>query len=131
MSNLSDMFGSNCQIYDDNENLVSIGTTLLFWDDDPLCLFVEQAGSRFRIFDDGQVMMHMFGSGLHFRNESLLQSIALVAAPEGVSFNAEGEFEIWAESNDIADAFARYMSAMVALLKWESVEVERMSTPRL
>lgn len=25
--------------------------------------------------------------------------------------------------------FAHYMSAMVALLKWEAVEVERMSTP--
>ena len=74
-------------------------------------------------------MMHMFGSGLHLRNEDLLQSIAHVATPEGVSFNSEGEFEIWAESNDIAGAFAHYMSAMVALLNWEAIEVNRMSTP--
>jgi hypothetical protein len=131
MSNLADTFGTNCQVFEDNENLASVGTNLFFWDDDPLYLFVEQVESRIRIFDDGEVVMHMFGSGIHYRNENFMESVVRIAALEGVSLNAEDELEIWAESSGIADAYARYMSVMDALLKWESAEVNRMATPRV
>lgn len=43
MSNLADMFGNSYQVFDDDENLVSVGTSLEFWDDDPFALYVEQA----------------------------------------------------------------------------------------
>jgi hypothetical protein len=130
MSNLADIFGSNCQVFDDDENLASVGTDLLFWDDDPLYLFVEQVESRIRIFDDGEVVMHMFGSGIEYRNENFMESVAHIATRGGVSLNAEGELEIWDESSGMADAYARYMSVMEALLTWESAEVNRMATPR-
>lgn len=129
MSNLADMFGNSYQVFDDDENLVSVGTSLEFWDDDPFALYVEQVGSRIRIFDDGLVVMHMLGSGLEYFNENLMQSIANIAKPEGVFLNDDDDFEIWAEAGEISDAFARYMSAMVALLKWESEEVIRLSGP--
>jgi hypothetical protein len=48
---------------------------------------------------------------------------------EGVSLNAEGEFEIWTPGEEVASAFARYMASMDALIKWESDEVKRMSGP--
>ena len=99
MSNLADMFGSNCQVFDDDENLASVGTDLLFWDEDPLYLFVEQVESRIRIFDDGEVVMHMFGSGIEYRNENFMESVAQIAALGGVSLNAAGELEIWDESS--------------------------------
>lgn len=129
MSNLADMFGNSYQVFDDDENLVSVGTSLEFWDDDPFAVYVEQVGSRIRIFDDGIVVMHMLGSGIDYDNEDLMQSIASIAAPEGVLLNDEGDFEIWAEASEASDAFARYISAMVALLKWESAEVIRLSGP--
>jgi hypothetical protein len=129
MSNLANMFGNSYQVFDDDENLVSVGTSLEFWDDDPFALYVEQVGSRIRIFDDGLVVTHMLGSGLEYFNENLMQSIANIAKPEGVLLNDDEDFEIWAEASEISDAFAHYMSAMVALLKWEAVEVERISTP--
>ena len=130
MSNLADMFGNSYQVFDDDENLVSVGTSLEFWDDDPFALYVEQVGSRIRIFDDGLVVTHMLGSGLEYFNENLMQSIANIAKPEGVLLNDDGDFEIWAEASEMSDAFAHYMCAMVALLKWEAEEVERLSTPR-
>ncbi|HEY0490269.1 MAG TPA: hypothetical protein VGD30_12195 [Telluria sp.] len=40
-------------------------------------------------------------------------------------------FETWAEASEVRNAFARYMSAMAAVLKWEAAEVNRIATPRV
>lgn len=129
MNNLASMFGNSYQVFDDDENLVSVATSLAFWDDDPLALYIERIGSRIRIFDDGMVFMHILGSGIEYCNKSWMRTVADIAAEEGVFLNDQGDFEIWAEASEVPDTFARYMSAMAAVLKWEATEVNRMATP--
>ena len=131
MNNLANMFGNSYQVFDDDENLVSVATSLEFWDDDPLALYVERIGSRIRIFDDGMVFMHILGSGIEYCNKSWMQTVADIAAREGVLLDDQGDFEIRAEASEVSDAFARYMSAMAAVLKWEAAEVSRIATPRV
>ena len=126
MSNLANMFADSYQVFDDDENLVSVGTALAFWDEDVFALYVERVGSRLRFFDDGLVMMHMYGSGIDFDNKNLTQSVAMIAEPEGVTLNG-ADLEIWAESSNVAGAFSRYMSAILALMEWEAAEVSRLS----
>ena len=79
MSNLADMFGNSYQVFNDDENLVSVGTALEFWDDDPFALYFERVGSRIRFFDDGMVVMHMLGSGIEYGNANFMHSIARIA----------------------------------------------------
>ena len=126
MSNLADMFGNSIQVFEDDENLVSVGTSLEFWDEVPFALYIEQVGSRVRIFDDAMVVMHMLGSGIDFDNENLTLSVTKIAEPEGVVLNGD-DLEIWAEASEAAGAFSRYLSAILALMKWEAAEVSRLS----
>lgn len=126
MSTLANMFADSYQVFDDDESLVSVGTALEFWDEDLFALYVERVGSRLRFFDDGLVMMHMYGSGIHFDNVNLTQSVAKIAEPEGVTLNG-ADLEMWTEASEAAGAFSRYLSAVLALMKWEAAEVSRLS----
>jgi hypothetical protein len=120
MSNLADLIGVSCELLDDDESLAVVDVTIEFVDEDPLFVYVEKIGQKLRFFDGGDVVFHMIARGVELEDRSDAEFITRLTTPEGVELNDAGELEIWAEADDAHAAFTRFVSALMAIVAWES-----------
>jgi hypothetical protein len=120
---VSELLGFVCHYLNDENTLAVIDTPFLFQDGDSIPVYVEQPDSKLRFFDDGEVIWHFMGRGVPLDEPGQSKFIADLAAPYGVALNGEGELEIWANAGQEPAAFARYISAMLAIVRWEEDQV--------
>lgn len=116
---IQDLLGLTCFPLNDDGSLAMISTPFTFEDGDGVPVYIEKVPGHVRFFDDGGVMMHFLGRGLSLDNGRKTKFIKTVAQHNGVSFNDDGELEVWAPESQASAAFAKYMAAVLGLVGWE------------
>lgn len=117
--NVSELLGFACHYLNDEGTLAAIDTPFVFQDGDPFPVYIEQREGKLRFFDDGGVIWHFIGVGIPLDEPGDSKFIEDLAAPNGLALNGEDELEIWAHAGQAPEAFARYISAMFAMVRWE------------
>jgi hypothetical protein len=118
-NHLSSLLGLTCHPLNDDGSVAMIETPFQFEDGDAIPVFVEHIGQQVRFFDDGAVFMHFMGRGVSLSNANQTRFIKTAAEAHGAAFNADGEVEVFSDAQDAPAAFARYLAAMMAVVRWE------------
>lgn len=118
-SNIGELLGFEYESLDDDGKLGTIDTPFLFEDRDPIPVYVQEVEGRIRFFDDGGVIWHFMGRGVPLDEKGDTDFIREVIAHTGATLNKSGEIEAWANASDAPEAFARYLSAVLAMVRWE------------
>lgn len=118
-SSISEMIGFTCHALSDDGSVAMIDTPFTFPDGDGVPVFVEKIAGMVRFFDDGGAILHLLGRGISLDDQRKTKFIRNLSEPNGVSLNSMGELEIWSKKEDARDAFAKYISTMLALSSWE------------
>lgn len=116
---IPELLGIECHHLDDEGKLAVIDTPFLFYDGDSIPVYLEQQNDHVRIFDDGEILWRFSGFGFRFDEPGGTRFIEELVEPSGVTLNDAGEFEIKADQEEIPAAFARYVTAMLAIVRWE------------
>ncbi|AOV03609.1 MULTISPECIES: DUF1828 domain-containing protein [Delftia] len=118
--NLLNLTGFACQPINEQGTLARINTPFCFADGDPVPVYVQSFDNDVhRFFDDGQTVLHFIGRGMNFSSGHKLRFLSNLASKHGASLNAKGVIEILSTDSSSADAFARYISCLVAITHWE------------
>lgn len=118
-STLSTLIGFTCYPLSDDGSIAMIDAPFAFPDGDSIPIYVENAGGQIRFFDDGGAILHLMGRGISLEDKRKTRFIKTLASPYGVSLNDMGELEIFAPAAEAPAAFAKYISAMLSLSRWE------------
>ena len=114
------MTGFACQPISEQGDLARISTPFCFADGDPVPVYVQSfANNVHRFFDDGQTLLHFIGRGMQFDNGHKLRFLSNIAQKHGASMNEKGVLELLSKGSSTADAFAQYITCMVAISQWE------------
>lgn len=116
---LTTHLGLHCQPLDEQGKVFLINTPFRFQDGDHIPLYVEVVGQQLRFFDDGAAFMHFAGMGVHLQTGQQVRFLKNAAEAHGGSFNDRGEIELWTRAGDSGQAFARYVSTVMELVRWE------------
>ena len=122
-THISEIIGLSCHPLSDDGNVAMIDTPFVFADGDNIPVFVEKLGGKVRFFDDGGAILHLRGRGVFLDDHRKTRFIKNLAGPNGVALSDMGELEIWTDSADAPAAFAKYVSTMLALVKWEHEQI--------
>jgi hypothetical protein len=113
------LLGFKCHYLNDERTLAAIETPFVFEDKDPLPVYMEEAGQKVRVFDDGGVINHFDEIGLTMNSWADTKFIEAVARLHGVTLNDQGELEVWADGRTVPEAFARFLAALLEIVCWE------------
>jgi len=122
-SQISSLIGISCHPLTDDGDVAMIDTSFAFEDGAGIPVYVEKVGEHVRFFDDGGVILHLRGRGVNLDDNRKTRFIKSLAEPVGVTLSDMGELEIWANAKDSPSAFAKYISAMLALVRWEHDQI--------
>jgi hypothetical protein len=117
--NVSQLLGFEYEPLDDDGSVGLIATPFLFEDGDGVPVYVEESDGKIRFFDDGEVILHFMGRGVPLDEKGDTDFIRELIAYTGATLNKSGEIEAWANASDAPEAFARYLSAVLAMVRWE------------
>lgn len=118
-ANTSELLGFAISYDNDERTLAVIETPFTFWDQDPVPICLEQVGDKIRFFDDGEVIWNFLGNEVHLNEPRFVEIICELVRPEGVYLNQSDELEISGDPADAPTMFARFLSALTAVLRWE------------
>lgn len=116
---LSAMIGFDCCPLTAAGNVALISTPFQFEDGEGVPVFAEVVDGQVRFFDDGGVMLHFLGRGMNLDDKRRLKFIATAAEMNGAVLNEQGEIEVWSSVESAPTAFAKYVSAILAVSAWE------------
>lgn len=111
--------GFACFPLDEEGRVFLIDTPFCFQDGNHIPLYVEVVGKQFRFFDDGAAYMHFAGLGLNLGSGNQIKFLKNAAEINGGTFNERGEIELWVDQDKSGQAFARYVSTLAELVRWE------------
>ncbi|MES2322382.1 MAG: DUF1828 domain-containing protein [Pseudomonadota bacterium] len=121
--NVAELIGMSCEVLDEYGHIGMVNTPFTFEDGDPLPVYVEKLGNQIRFFDAGSTIIHLLGRGLVLDSRRKTRFIKNLAEPNGVALTDAGELEVWTSAVNAPEAFARYMAAMLALVRWEQEQI--------
>lgn len=122
-SKISSLIGISCHPLSDDGGIAMIDTSFVFEDGAGVPVFVESIGEQVRFFDDGEIILHFRGRGVQLDMPGKTRFIKNLAEPNGVALSDRGELEIWANAKDAPAAFAKYVSTILALVRWEHDQI--------
>jgi hypothetical protein len=120
---MSEILGFACHPLSDDGLVAMIDSPFTYPDGDELPIFIEKIGPQLRFFDDGGALFHLLGRGVTLDDHRKTKFIKNIAEPNQVSLNTLGELETWSTEAEAPAAFARYVSTMLSLAKWESEQL--------
>jgi hypothetical protein len=129
-TNVSEFLGIECHHLDDEGSVAVIDTPFLFCDGDSIPVYVALENGKVRFFDDGEIILRFRGFGFRIDEPGDTKFIEEIVSPSGVSLNDAGEFETCAEQGEIPAAFARYVTAMLSIIRWEQEDSARVDERR-
>lgn len=122
-SNVSELLGFACHHLENDGSVAVIDTPFLFEDGDSIPVYVEEIGGRLRFCDNGEVIWHFMGRGVPLDEPGSANFMQEIVAPRGARLNSDGELEVWADATEAQAGFARYISAIFAIVGWEYEQV--------
>ena len=120
---LSTILGLKCHPLTDDGTVVLVDTAFKFQDGDYVPVYVQHIANQVRFFDAGETVMHFIGRGVKFSDAKNAKFMKKIAEQNGSIFNDDGEIESWANQDNASEAFAKYMSAMLGLVRWEHDQI--------
>lgn len=117
--NISELIGFEYLALDDHGAFGAINTPFEFEDGDPVPVYLEEIDGEIRFFDDGGVIMHFAGIGVPVDEKGEADFIRNAIAPSGARLNEMGEVEARGPAAHSPAIFARYISAILAMVRWE------------
>ena len=116
---ISKLIGVSCLPLSEDGSVAYIDTSFAFEDGSSIPVFVEKVGDQVRFFDDGETILHLRGRGLSLDDNRKTKFLKNLGAPSQVMLSEMGELEAWAAFDDAPKAFARYLTTMLAVTRWE------------
>lgn len=116
---LTARIGLQCHPLDEEGRVFLIETPFRFQDGDHIPVYVELVGEQCRFFDDGAAFMHFTGLGMRLDSGHQIRFLKHAAESHGARFTDQGEIEVWARVDEAGQAFARYIAALLDLVRWE------------
>jgi hypothetical protein len=116
---LHNLLGISIDTLIDNDNIGVVDTPFVFDDGDEIPVCFERVGGRVRFFDDGEVVEHFLDRGIEFLKPGSADFIRELIAPYGLTLTKDGNVEIWEAEQQAPKAFAQYLSAMLAIVRYE------------
>jgi uncharacterized protein DUF1828 len=102
------------------EVIHAISTPFQFFDGDGIHVFIEEVGPLVRLFDGGETMFHVAGSGIKFRDNRSISPIKKLIKDAGADFSDDGEISALAMPAEAHASFQKVISAILAVADWES-----------
>lgn len=119
-NDIASLLGFTCHPLNNDGSIALIDTPFTFEDGESLPVFVEKVGQSVRFFDDNEVVFHFLGRGLGDSNGGLrTRFIKNAIAPYGITLNDGNVIEVWSDQKSSKEAFARYLSGLLAIVAWE------------
>ncbi|MFC5608206.1 DUF1828 domain-containing protein [Variovorax soli] len=118
-AHLTTLLGFDCTPLDEGGMVAHVSTPFRFADGDAVPVYVEMANGQVRFFDDGHTVMHFTGRGMRLEDGRHTRFLTTAAQAHGATFSDQGDMEAWAPEAQAADAFGRYMAAMLEVCRWE------------
>lgn len=122
-SQISSLIGVSCHPLSEDGNVAFIDTSFTFQDGSGVPVYVEKVGKQIRFFDDGEVILHLRGRGVALDDKKKTKFLKNITEPNSVMLSEAGELEIWSSANEAPAAFAKYISAILSLVRWESDQI--------
>lgn len=97
-----------------------ISTPFEYFDGDGVHVFAEEIGPTVRIFDAGDAMFHIAGSGIKFRNSRSIAPLRKMVREAGAELSEDGEISALAASANAQSAFRNVMTAILGVAGWEA-----------
>lgn len=116
---LTTLLGYECHPLSDDGSVALVNTSFTFQDGDFVPVYVQHIAGQVRFFDAGETIIHLIGRGVNFKSASKIKVLKSLAERSGATFNADGEIEAYANHANASIAFAKYMSAMLGVVRWE------------
>lgn len=123
-ASLSTIIGHDCHVIADDGSLAMIDTPFTFDDGDAIAAYAEFGPDFVRFFDAGDVFDHFDGLGISMDDDGDTKFLSDIAESHGLSFTDDGEVEIRSAPGQACAAFAQYMAAMFAFVKWKKSRVD-------
>jgi hypothetical protein len=118
-ANIAELLGFDYEALEDDGSFGVIYTPFLFEDGDPIDVHVNEVDGKIRFFDDGDVIWHFMGLGVPLDEEGDADFIRKLIEPCGAMLNELGEIEVSGPPAQAPAIFARYLSAILEMLRWE------------
>lgn len=116
---MTEQFGFNCHILDENSGISLIETPFNFFDGEPLPIYTQEINSIIRLFDGGETLLHFAKRGLDLNKIKGMAFINTLIEPFGVTLTSSGELEIFSEFQNSRQTFSKFIYAMFAITNWE------------
>lgn len=116
---LPQLIGLGCTVMDAEGTLALIESPFRFTDGDSVTVFAEQVGDQVRFFDSGGTAWHLDGRGVSMRDARRTRFLREIAERFDVNCSDDLELEVWATAGTAAQAYARLVSALLAVVEWE------------
>ena len=120
---LSSLLGIKYHPLTDDGTVALVDTAFKFQDGDYVPVYVQHIANQVRFFDAGETVMHFIGRGVRINNAKNAMFMKKIAEQNGSIFNENGEIESWANQDNASEAFAKYMGAMLGLVRWEHEQI--------
>lgn len=121
--NVSSLLGLACHYLENDGSVAVIDTPFVFEDGDSIPIYVEEVGDRLRFCDNGELIWHFMGRGVPLDEPASANFMREIVATRGARLNNDGELEVWSDARDAPVGFARYISAVFAMVDWEYEQV--------
>lgn len=103
----------------DGGEAISLQTPFTLFDGDGVELYAREVGAQVHLFDDGMTMNWLRGLGFKLRDDRRRWgAIRNAVAPYGVALAEDGCLEAYAPHQSASGAFARIVSAILAVDSW-------------
>ncbi len=117
---LTTLLGYQCHLLNDDGSAALFETSFTFQDGDSLPVYVQQIAGQVRFFDAGETLIHLMGRGVDLSASGKTKFLKSIAEKNGVALNTSGEIEVFESENNASLGFAKYLSAMLNVVRWES-----------
>jgi hypothetical protein len=116
---LKELLGFDYEFLNEEQTVAAIYTPFFYQDGDSVPVYVEESDGRFRFFDEGLALWHLISIGVPLDEPNQDKFVEDIARPLGVVLNEDGVLELFFEPVKARDAFTRFMSAMLSIVRWE------------
>jgi hypothetical protein len=117
---LTTLLGYQCHPLTEDGSVALIDTSFTFQDGDFVPVYVQHIAGQVRFFDAGETILHLMGRGVNLSAPAKIKFLKTIAEKNGTAINASGEIEVYESEGNASNAFAKYLSTILNVVKWET-----------
>lgn len=117
---LTTLLGYQCHPLTDDGSVALVDTSFTFQDGDFVPVYVQHVAGQVRFFDAGETILHLMGRGVDLSTPGKIKFLKTIAEKNGTTINLSGEIEVYEQEVNASNAFAKYLSTLLSVVKWEN-----------